>query len=251
MSVVYVYLSTWKMYLLGDYCFKTISAVKQQIDAILSMYENDNLITNAEHYRFLNDLLHCHPNVHEKFRNSIENKYRKVNNIALNLIRDDGSETDISYMKCLRKTLLQKQQLSTDEKLRLFYRDCTSAFREAIAYQIKDFRTQFWKNKRQSKCPITGITTTPSSSHIDHELPFQNIMHAFLRNHVLPVDLLQSKDNQEGKMMKEGKYKKEWQSFHKTHAKLRMVHKTANLSVLQIGRKKSPIRELRELMITA
>jgi hypothetical protein len=236
------------MYSVAQFDFKTLVEVKEHIHDILKEYATGQIISKQEHYEFIDALLHCHPRSKSKFNGSKFNQYRKTDVNGLNLIRDDNSETDISYMHCLKKNLLLKRSLSQDQVARMLYQDISRAFRDAIHDQINDFSIRYWRNKKESICPINEFPMLRETSHVDHEITFQTLVDKFLISNPCLSTYLDRKDNQRGCMIINEAYKLIWQEFHRKNAKLRVVHKFTNMSTLQIGRKKNSMKTIISLV---
>lgn len=209
--------------------FTTVDAVKKHLHSILKLYKEEEVINESSHHLFIDELLHCHPAVEIKFRGSLNNKYRKASGNSIILCRDDGTETDISYTKCLKKNRLLRKELTQEERVQLFWEDLHSAMREAVIEQIYEFRDDFWHSTPNATCAVSNIPIIREETHVDHITQFQYLMISFLDENPVSKDLVIEPLSGRGKCLVEGEFKRKWEKYHEDRASLRIVHKVENL----------------------
>lgn len=136
-------------------------------------------------------------------RNKKNSKY-----FEFRLIKTDGTEDDISYRICINK--------------RSSSYDINQAFRNAIDYQIKDFR-----NNCAKECVFCGCN---EDIHIDHIYLFKNLVNDFIneRNDI-PTSFDDNIDNTSIFKKEDINFENEWREYHEKHSTLRPLCKNCNL----------------------
>ena len=89
------------------------------------------------------------------------------------------------------------------------------------------------------RCPVTGDVIRTSDAHVDHEIPFEELLRRFLEEEGVKlgdVEVEPPEDEVTMAKLSDAALSKSWQDFHWKNARLRLVSVRANLSVL---RKKS------------
>lgn len=138
------------------------------------------------------------------------------------LTRTDGSRTDWSFLSCLTPPTPE-----TEAK---------AGFRTAIRPQVAAFRARFDHAQEQPRCPITDEVLTESNVHIDHEIPFEELLDSFLRALALTLGDIKVKPTVDGSTTTEladEDLRVLWETFHQRNARLRAVSVQANLSILR------------------
>lgn len=203
-------------YILGGKVFCTKSAIKDRCSAILKAGE----IKPADH-AFLSDLLQMHPDAKEKIGPGIGYFYVGVNreygSHGFFLRRRDGSRVDFSYRACLNPPTLVA--------------DARKAMRDAVAYQVADFKTRAFSGG-EVRCALSGIPVTPETCEIDHVRPFCQIRDAFLGAEGLTLEKVVVRPS---KLMEAMSYledeglSRRWEEYHRAHARLRVLSKEEHL----------------------
>lgn len=228
-------------YILGGQIFDTLTNIKTHTTDILRYASVGTEVTGAAK-TFLLDLFRCHPNAAKKFKDcAVPTIIRKKTHF--DLIRDDGTSTDISHNKCITQKQIQGRPLTEEDIRRINYENLTKAARHAINDQIVEFREAFWQSTRpHPRCPVSKKIMYRGTSAVDHYgKRFADLLEAFLLTDVGRTinsdDLLTSEDNVIGVRFKDASAEKakSWWVYHKEHAKLRMVDKPTNSGELNKG----------------
>jgi len=160
-----------KLIIIGDKTFKTQSECEQfsrKILTELGITESVKL-KNEEYFKFLILLCKRHPRYVEKFNKFIDFQvYQDILNkrgLALNIINNDGTFTEISWKKCVTG------------KNNLMKTDFNLALRQCISYQIKEFKdTSDLSYCRECNCSLHNKII-----NIDHHLTqFKQLVEDFL-----------------------------------------------------------------------
>ena len=167
-------------------------------------------------------LLLAHPGCEEKTGCGIKTVMVRLNRSGTRtfyLVRNDGSETDFSYMKCLNPPSNKKGALD--------------AARYLVREQIKDFKDKSFNGK----CELTGVDITYDNCHVDHipPLSFDALFSDFCRSierDVNQMETVKIGDMQIGRVFVETWISEAWQDYHRQFAKLRVVSIKANLSLI-------------------
>lgn len=101
-------------------------------------------------------------------------------------------------------------QLHNKDKAANFRSRC----RLAIKPQIDQFRHTFFLIEREPMCPLSGVPLTPSTTHVDHVVPFEDLVQSW--------ETMTNNDYS-------AKSVKAFAEWHKGHAVLRCIDRTANL----------------------
>ncbi|KAI9088762.1 hypothetical protein DFS34DRAFT_689539 [Phlyctochytrium arcticum] len=226
------------MYKLGGKDFASIKAIQKYVSQLITETPFGTFMI-GEQYNVLHNLFKCHPNAKGKFGNTEFPKIKREDGGFI-FEREDGSRTDISYLKCLKKSLLVHGELTPAEKQMLDYQDICRAARFEIQQQIDQFRREFWNdNKEPTPCPILGLPMTKACSEVDHEITFKHLIDRFLETDIgmtLSIEHIGGfEDNCTHHYFKRKEHSKAWREYHEQNCKLRMVHKTANRGVLRQG----------------
>lgn len=177
-----------------------------------------------EHAEFMHLLLESHPESEQKIGAGVA-RFTVEQNMGSRgfwLHRIDDSKTDFSFLACL----------SPPTAAQLARR----AFRHAIQRQIWAFRDSCFAGEKAPVCPIAGEVLTRNSSHVDHEIPFEEILQSFVG--VREIDLAnvrvnETKDGSTHTLLVDEELRRSWSLFHAQVSGLRLVSKRANLSILR------------------
>jgi Protein of unknown function (DUF3223) len=174
-----------------------------------------------EDFEFLLWLLDRHPRVAEKIGDGVASF--TVQPIAMGtrgfiIHRVNGSSTDFSYYKCI--------SAPSDVA------EARNAMRRAVADQVIRFKQAAVK-KGPLVCAITGEPLTWDGTHVDHAPPvFLTLADqwAALVGGYPAIQLSPTKDREIGRTLLDPG---PWQAFHQEHARLRLVARLTNLSLLR------------------
>lgn len=164
-------------------------------------------------YEELIELFQNHPEYPEKINNVVDIAivYNKLNNsyFELQLIKNDGTTDDISYIKCIQKP-------SKDSNLK-------SAMRYAIVDQILEFKN----NCDELVCEICK---SDYIIQIDHVILFKQLYYDFLSQNTLPIPTTFDNTYYHSAMFKEcdKEFENSWSDYHKNHALLRCLCNKCN-----------------------
>jgi hypothetical protein len=174
-------------------------------------------------FDFIMDVVACHPEAEGKIGPGIAAITIRVspyNQRGFWITRVDGSEIDISYLKCVNGAPSQRQAVH-------------AAFRVAVRPQINAFRTAYFSGEPEPRCALTGerLAMGPEA-HVDHESPtFVELADKFIELHgsVDDIELVACPDGI-GRQLCDPELEARWLDFHEQNASLRVVSKTANLT---------------------
>lgn len=216
-------------YYFGGLGFNSKAAVTKYIQSeILYAYE-DRQPVSPGHFAFLLDLLKSHKRSSQKIGCGIAAIWSQPNPLYHNnrgfwLRRTDGTETDFSFYQCLSPTTNAK--------------DALSALRSAIRPQIDEFRTEAFRATDRLICPVTGDTVMLGNHHVDHATPFQKLVDAWLAEQQLTLEKIDVDPHGDGDIedrITDPALAASWAAFHRAYARLRIVTREANLSILRRG----------------
>lgn len=119
-----------------------------------------------------------------------------------------------------------------------------SAFRYSIKTQIREFKLKAFQGVEHRKCPLTGDKITVVDCEVDHEEPqFQDIVLNFMNQYnrvktwtPLLVDRVSGEDRSAVSFI-DNRITRDFQSYHKSRARLRVTSKRGNNSRAR-GRKR-------------
>ena len=112
------------------------------------------------------------------------------------------------------------------------------ALRFVIADQIIAFKNKTFFKIGRDRCPVTGERISFETCHIDHIAPltFEKLVDDFLVYRGINVDRIEFElypGAKEVETIKDKKLQQDFWQYHKDHAKLQAVSRTANLSILR------------------
>lgn len=147
--------------------------------------------------------------------------------VHFNIIRVDGTEEDFSYNNCINNLGKGFSEESRFKEYKM------KALRLVIKPQIDYFRNKMFGNKTYLKCPLLHLNFSKKTCHIDHEPPntFVDILISFLKKENIKLsDIKIYKVNNYIYLLEDKILSEKWYGFHKNNAKLRAIHKTANMA---------------------
>lgn len=211
--------------------FTTKKSVEERVKYILYSYGKGGIL-NRQDAEFMLDLFTYHASYTQKVGVGIHHVSIRKNppygTMGFWLTRTDGTETDISYLECLKGSSKRKE----------FERAC----RAAIHPYILDFKQNFFDDTPGVYyCPYTGEEIDYDTAHVDHRRPhtFRAILDSFVAYEGLDVDkvevLGEGLDGVTGNTLADEELEQRWISYHNQRADLQIVSRTANLSLLKRG----------------
>ena len=192
----------------------------QQLKYFRKMINDLGLCNSLKHsfndaYEELMKLFENHSEYPEKVDNVVDisivhNKLNK-NYFELQLIKNDGTTDDISYIKCIQKP-------SKDSNLK-------SAMRYAIVDQILEF-------KNNCNELICEICQSDYIIQIDHIILFKQLYNDFLKQNTLRIPTTFDNTYYHSAKFKDvdKEFETSWSKYHKEHAILRCLCNKCNQS---------------------
>ena len=215
-----------KQIIIGNKIFLTQTECEKYTRSILTeLGITDSVkIKNEEYFNFLILLCKRHPRHLDKLNKIVDFQiYQDVLNkrgLALNIVNNDNTYTEISWKKCVTGTGKSPKTLFN------------SALRQCISYQIKEFRDA----SDLSYCRECNCFLIDKTIHIDHhEIQFIKLVEDFLEINketiIIPIEynkknitfetLFKEKDMWIGKL---------FEPYHLQNATLRVLCETCNLT---------------------
>lgn len=136
--------------------------------------------------------------------------------------RVDGTETDWSFIACLRAPTHKAE--------------VTAALRVLIAPQIREFRAHAYAGGlTKLPCAITGIDVPFAESHVDHQPPdhFASLVQRFFESvgiKIADVAVVPTIDGVTYNSLVDEELARRWIDFHARNARLRITTKEANFA---------------------
>jgi len=211
--------------IIGNNIYKTqkeceINVRNRLIEIGITKSVRDNSIEN---YNFFIDLCKRYPLQNEKLKNVIDFEVKRnalnKKGLALNIINNDGTTTEISWRICVTGKGHTPEQLYN------------MALRQKISPQIQSYREK--KNTDMSICSICENSLKDKIVHIDHEIHFAKLVDDFtnLHNITMPIEYEKIPITFERTFT----INDEWignlfYDYHLEHAKLRVLCEKCNLT---------------------
>jgi 5-methylcytosine-specific restriction endonuclease McrA len=205
--------------------FITKTQAEEHIRGILSRYGQMEPLYGDD-LKFVVDLLESHPNrdiivdcgVREIKVQHLQDKYKSRRFV---LVRTDSSIRDFTWRHALYPRSARARVMR--------------ACRWAASPQVVQFKEDAFSDRDELTCGVSGKSITKQSSDVDHIPPrtFEAIVMAWLYTmRMQPEDVAlvpqagyQQPDRWEDKFLEEN-----WKSYHRLHARLRVIDRHANLS---------------------
>ena len=211
---------------IGDAWFRTKGAAKRDIKGLLKCYSNVPGNVAEVGASLLMDLLKMHPEAEQKIGVGVASfnvrKNPPYNTPGFWITRIDGSETDFSYLACFNAPTVEQ--------------DAKAAFRAEVDAQVFEFRRDTFGSGREVRCSVTGEVLEFAGSHVDHIVPFREILSKFITVDGLDLSTTEVEPTSDGETLNrlvDRDMAKRWFDYHMEHATLRMVTAFANLSLLR------------------
>ena len=212
--------------------FENINEALKYFSRKLNSYPLDQVFWDSEVY----ELFTKHPRFREKTKGMKVVGFIKRRNPmnprswTLYAILEDGQEVDFSY----RKSVLNMFG-NYDKRMNIYY-----AFRRAIEDQIMEFK----KSRMFGNYVITddGKLLPPEKTHVHHDPPFEVLVERFLSEKKLKLEDIPIKESPDGIQytIADEALLKEWQEYHRKHAKLILLSKEEHYKVHRVGSRHKP-----------
>lgn len=209
----------------GQWEFATKTQLEEFVRQIVARHADEQPLAGDD-LVFVLTLLEQHPNAEVKVGCSVASVVVRRNPVYNNnrgfyLVRTDGTGTDFSWRECLRATPAHKK--------------VTHALRVLVEPQTLKFKQEFF-DSGQTRCELTGETIAFVGAHVDHVPPltFAQLVADFCAEYGFELASIPLRNE-----LADNKYVDEidddfiatlWQEYHRRHAVLRVVSRTANLS---------------------
>ena len=215
-------------YAIGDEVFATKDEIKKRCQQIMqkSAHEVDD-----EDTAFLLQLFKHHDEWAEKSSSGVEGVrvyLTPQGTPCFHLLLTDGGNIDISFrhaIKCI-------PSIRSASRMPQGLVDFKAAARETIKPQTRAFRDQALSLTQM--CPITGVPLTTDNAHVDHIAPrtFDQLLHDFVLKHDINPNIVKV-GSQGGTVpfFVDISLANSWSTYHKRHAKLRLISQAANLGL--------------------
>jgi hypothetical protein len=213
---------------------RTFALKKDAEDAcrqILYKYQLGERVASPEDERFLLDLLDLHTDREGKLGSGVDHfevrsNPKFIKQRSFYLVRTDGSETDFSFLKCLRPPT-QRQVVM-------------AAMRQEVAMQIFDFAETAYAAGPEVACAVTGVAVLRSMAHVDHSSPtFVELAEDFVAQHGGWDEFEVARaDGSIGVQLGNPDQARAWRDYHRKNSNLQIVSVQANLSLLRLGVKR-------------
>lgn len=173
---------------------------------------------------FLRDLIALHSEAEQKIGSGIahfEVRPNEWKSRTFWIVRCDGTETDFSFLKAITPPSPMQ--------------DFAKACRTAVVEQILDFKATSFAGVPVIVCPITGERVTRETAHVDHAEPwtFAALVEDFAKDRDITDDVEQTHDGDLRTYFRDKSLANLFADFHRERASLRIVSRTANLSILR------------------
>jgi len=172
---------------------------------------------NYDFYVYLVELFKNHPDYPEKVSGMVDIKIirnkRDANAYELNIVRDDGTTGDISWVLCTTK---KSKDPIWNQK-----RDFRTAMRVAIEPQTLEF-----KETAKMCCVLCKSTT---QLEVDHIVTFEKLVKDFLMDHpIVPTSFSELPDNRACFKTDDAEFELQWKDYHRDHASFRILCRECN-----------------------
>lgn len=211
--------------LVGDRSFALKKDAEQACRDVLYRYDPGHRVTGIADEQFLLDLLELHPERDEKLGCGVAHFEVRVNpkfvrQRSFYLVRVDRSETDFSFMKCLRPP--SHRQL------------VMGAMRHEVSNQVYEFAEETYRSPAPVLCAVTGRVVAREEAHVDHSSPtFLELAEQFVGEQGgWDETVIARADGSIGVQLGRDDQARAWRDYHCRNATLRVVSIEANLSLL-------------------
>lgn len=217
-----------RIYTFGGRNFSSKDKVRRWMGEICSAYGPGETITDPEHIRAVTDLLQCHVDREQKIGAGIKRLFVDEApdhpSLCFWVERVDGISTDFGVPSCLQGIGVLNRH----------------SFRQVIRSVIEEFKQRrlgnigsptFVSDFSGKKFPVT-------EAHVDHEIPFDDILEAFAKKEGRSIEtelLTISQDACSVPIWLDGDLPNRFLRHHSSYP-LRLVYKRENLSNIKVAR---------------
>ena len=215
-------------YVIGSRTFRTQRALIDHVRSILRRTPCGSVLEGNDQ-AFVLALLKHHPRAAEKIGPGIRAIRVEPNGVwggtpMFVAVRIDGTETDFSYMKCIR----------APSKLDRFRAGCRRAVFEDILAFKQHYFDRYADDANRVICPLTGKRLGWHEVHVDHAppWPFRLIVDAFIERHSIRlgnVMILGAADGEVEPRFADRDLAGQFRNFHAEKARLRIIAAKENL----------------------
>jgi hypothetical protein len=203
---------------LGDYVYKNKNELKESIKNFLQR-AREGIVTHPETIEKLHYLLVMHPKAACKIGVGVKD-FSVTSNTqgsgkSFEVIRKDNSRERFSYKACIDGER-QTQRAKTIEALRFIIRQQMIDFRSSLQFPVR--------------CAISGkLVHNNDELHIDHHIPFWELVTEFLEEENLTLDQLETSGSGEYLHLIDEAISRNFFKFHEENAKLQPTLKEYNI----------------------
>lgn len=204
---------------IGEKTFATKEEAKKAIQEILYRYKPRQEFS-SEDAEFIADVVSLHPEADKKIGPGIKAVFacnvEGYSSRGFFLKRSDGSTEQFSFNKCLRPPS-QKELV-------------IKALRQLIVDQILAFKKNAFSETSVLKCPLTGNDVSQKDCHVDHVIPFRELVEMFAYGQGVRLDEAKTRSGNGAEVkLEDEKLAAQWVEYHGKHASLRIVSRQGNL----------------------
>ena len=210
----------------GGRSFATKKAAGDAIREVLYRYELSATLSE-EDVAFMASVLGNHPEFEQKVGCGVASFQVESNGPTRGfwITRVDGSRTDFSFLSCLTPPTAAQ--------------DARAGLRSEIRDQVVAFRDAAFASAPLQRCAVTDEVVSATTCHVDHYDPtFLELVDRFLAAAGLTIEqiaVVPTSDGSTETRLANAELIEVWRTFHQTHARLRIVSRRANLSLLRRG----------------
>ena len=212
------------IYTFGGRTFTSREKVRLWMGEIRAAYLPGETISDPAHRRAVTDLLQCHVDRAQKIGPGIKRLFVNFapdhSSVCFWVERIDGVATDFGIPSCLQGIGTLNRQ----------------SFRQVVRPAIDQFRQNRVGNAPTFRSDFSGRTFPTCEAHVDHEVPFDEIIADFARSEGFALEtqlLTLSQDACSVPVWVDPKLPRRFLKHHANYP-LRLVHRRENLSDIKI-----------------
>ncbi|MBM3237020.1 DUF3223 domain-containing protein [Candidatus Poribacteria bacterium] len=206
--------------IIGAEPFASREAAKTRIRTLIAPYRFGECLNEID-TAFCLELFKHHTGYLEKIGcgvQAIQVRRDEQGNRYFHLLREDGTDTDISWVHCITP---KKEAIVVLE-----------ALRSSVKQQIQAAKERFVK--LGATCPFRGTRLSFTNSHVDHFNPtFEQLVSEFLQLmsiRLTDIEVMEQEGNDFRGLPADRLLRDAWEEFHRREANLRLISSAANLS---------------------
>jgi len=212
------------MHIVSNTEYRTLKSLKEECRRRLSLYSDGvGILTDDDAGWFLDLAKKYHHSPRILFCKPVDGieLYERLGqkNNHLRLIYNDGTTAAFSWNKCCRSVKPNTRA------------EVTGALRMAVVDQVLEEIDRAFQGRLLIVCPMTHKVICREQSHVDHAPPaFADIVLMWFRKEGITFSDVATSDYEHGgKIMANESQRASWSSFHRKHAKLRVVCREWNI----------------------